>query len=476
MASRVRNGGGVKENGTGEAVFARLRAEDFGYLDETRQIYLDHTGAAPVPRGLVQAQATRLGGRAFGNPHTESPASIASTELVEEARLRVLRFLDADPAEYTVVFTANASQAVKLVAEAYPFHRRSASLLLTQDNHNSVNGVREFAGAARAKVGLVPFAGDELRVSAAALRRALTGRHRGLFCYPAQSNFSGVRHPLEWVARARAAGWHTLLDAAAYLPTGKLSLRRVPADFVVASWYKVFGYPSGVGSLVARREALAALRRPWFAGGTIQVVSARARWHRMAQAPAAFEDGTPDFHAVPQITTGLDWYEKVGADAVAAHVSRLTGRLLKGLSGLRHPGGRPLVRVYGPRGTEGRGGTVALNVLDAGGRVVDERIVARECAAAGISVRTGCFCNPGAGEEAFTIAPRLLRRTGTGRWRAETIDGYIRRLGLPSGGAVRVSPGIANVTSDIDRFLEFLYETFAAATPVRGELAPRLTC
>ncbi|ATL25657.1 aminotransferase class V-fold PLP-dependent enzyme [Streptomyces formicae] len=464
------------EIGKGAAFFERLRTEEFGYLDETGQIYLDHTGTAPVPRSLARAQAARLTGQVFGNPHTESPASTASTDLVEEARLRVLRFLDADPAEYTVVFTANASQAVKLVAESYPFHRRSGALLLTQDNHNSVNGVREFARAARAKVGLVRFQGDELRLSGEALGRALAGRHRGLFCYPAQSNFTGVRHPLEWVTRARSAGWHTLLDAAAYLPTGTLSLRRVPADFVVASWYKVFGYPSGVGSLVARREALARLRRPWFAGGTIQVVSAQAHWHRMAQAPAAFEDGTPDFHAVPQITTGLDWYEEVGADAVAEHVTGLTGRLLGALAGLRHPDGRPLVRVYGPRGTRGRGGTVALNVLDGRGEVVDERIVARECAAAGISVRTGCFCNPGAGEEAFAIAPRLLRRTGTGRWRAETIDGYIQRLGLPSGGAVRVSPGIANVAEDIDRFVDFLHATFAAATPVRGALAPRLTC
>ncbi|MEU6122240.1 aminotransferase class V-fold PLP-dependent enzyme [Streptomyces sp. NPDC047123] len=470
------NGTDAGDDGTRAAAFARLRAEEFGYLDETGQIYLDHTGTAPVPRSLARAQAARLSGAVFGNPHTESPASAASTDLVEAARLRVLRFLDADPAEYTVVFTANASQAVKLVAEAYPFRRGRGALLLTQDNHNSVNGVREFARAARATVGLVPFAGDELRLSEPAVRRVLAGRRRGLFCYPAQSNFTGVRHPLEWVARARAAGWHTLLDAAAYLPTAPLSLRRVPADFVVASWYKVFGYPSGVGSLVARRDALAALRRPWFAGGTIQVVSAQAHWHRMAQPPAAFEDGTPDFHAVPQIGTGLDWYDGVGADAVAGHVAGLTARLLAALPALRHPAGGPLVRVYGPRGTEGRGGTVALNVLDGRGRVVDERIVARECAAAGISVRTGCFCNPGAGEEAFAIAPRLLRRTGTGRWPAETIDGYITRLGLPSGGAVRVSPGIANVAADIDRFVAFLHATFAAGTPVRGTLAPRLTC
>jgi hypothetical protein len=35
---------------------------------------------------------------------------------------------------------------------------------------------------------------------------------------------------------------------------------------------------------------------------------------------------------------------------------------------------------------------VALNFLDPDGRVIDERAVARDSGAAGISLRTGCFC------------------------------------------------------------------------------------
>ncbi|MFE7129684.1 aminotransferase class V-fold PLP-dependent enzyme [Streptomyces sp. NPDC057638] len=454
--------------------FARVRALEYGYLDETRQIYLDHTGAALPAQRQLHAQTERLTRGVFGNPHTDSPASARTTALVEEARRRVLDFAGADPAEFTVVFTANATAACRLVGEAYPFRRRRAELLLTLDNHNSVNGLRAFARARSTPTTYVPLTGPEMRVGDEDLLRALRAR-RGLFAYPAQSNFSGVQHPLEWIPAAQEAGWHVLLDAAAYAPTNALRLSRWPADFTVLSWYKVFGYPTGVGVLIARTSALRLLRRPWFSGGTIQVVSAQGQWHRMAEGPAAFEDGTVDFHAIPEVTTGLDWIESLGMGAIHDHVTRLTGRLLAGLLALRHSDGSPLVRLYGPRTTHRRGGTVALNVLDADGRVVDERIVARDSSAARISLRTGCFCNPGAGEAAFEISRRALRRTGRDAT-VTSIDEYLPRLGLSSGGAVRVSLGLSSSPGDVDALLRFLAGTYRDQLPYADDLSPRLTC
>ena len=73
-----------------------------------------------------------------------------------------------------------------------------------------------------------------------------------------------------------------------------------------------------------------------------------------------------------------------------------------------------MARIYGPAGTRDRGGTVAFNLLDPGGRVVDERAVARDTAAAGISIRTGCFCNPGAVEGAFRLDQGRLAHSAAG--------------------------------------------------------------
>jgi selenocysteine lyase/cysteine desulfurase len=468
--------------------FARLRATEYAYLDEQGQTYLDYTGAGQPARSQLAAHAARISGSCYGNPHSESPASAAATELVEQARARVLEHLNADPAEYVAVFTPNATGACRLVGESFPF-RRGGRLVLLLDNHNSVNGLREFAGAGHARVVYVHFDSPDLRIGDAAVAAALSGRRSGrrgrrprrlagLLAYPAQSNFTGVRHPLEWIELAHDRGYSVLLDAAAYLPTKSLDLSAVKPDFVTVSWYKVFGYPTGVGCLVARRDALALLRRPWFSGGTIHVASAQGGWHQMAEDESAFEDGTLNFLAIPDVAVGLEHLDTVGVPAVAAHVATLTAQLLDGLRALRHGNGAPLVRVYGPEDTDRRGGTVALNILDPEGLVVDERAVGRDSAARGISLRTGCFCNPGAGEEAFAISRRVLRgqlgRMGGGA----TLDDYLVRLGMPSGGAVRVSLGIASSPADLAAFLHFVEDTYRdrPAGDAAVRLRPRLRC
>ena len=91
----------------------------------------------------------------FGNPHSVNPTSAASTELVERARAAVLEFFSASPEEYVAIFTPNATGALRLVGEAYPFHPGDR-FLLTFDNHNSVNGIREFARARGAETTYVP--------------------------------------------------------------------------------------------------------------------------------------------------------------------------------------------------------------------------------------------------------------------------------------------------------------------------------
>ena len=173
------------------------------------------------------------------------------------------------------IFTANASAALKIVGESYPFDSNSR-YLLTFDNHNSVNGIREFAHAQGAEVTYIPVMLPDMRVDASQLDLELARPSKSgynLFAYPAQSNFSSVKHPLEWIEKARAHGWDVLLDAAAYVPTSKLDLSKVKPDFVPISFYKIFGYPTGLGALIARKSALTKLHRPWFAGGTITVAS-----------------------------------------------------------------------------------------------------------------------------------------------------------------------------------------------------------
>ena len=306
----------------------RFRSEELSRLDAAGHRYFDYTGSGLYAASQIRRHADRLLTGTFGNPHSYNPTSVPSTELVEEARSRVLAHLGAE-ADYECVFTANATAALKLVGEAFDFHRRGR-LLLSADNHNSVNGVREFARRAGARISIAPLEAPSLRLDLD-VTRALLERGEGdggLFAFPAQSNYSGVQHPLDLVDVARERGWTVLLDAAAFVPTNQLDLSAVPADFVAVSFYKMFGFPTGVGALLARRSALAGLRRPWFAGGTIVLASVVADQHRLSPGHAGFEDGTPDFLSLPAVTDGLELMERIGVPVIHERVSRATATLL----------------------------------------------------------------------------------------------------------------------------------------------------
>jgi selenocysteine lyase/cysteine desulfurase len=265
-----------------------------------------------------------------------------------------------------------------------------------------------------------------------------------------------------------------LLDAAAYLPTGTLNLSQVKPEFVMISWYKLFGYPTGVGCLVVRRDALSRLHRPWFSGGTIQAVSVGIQWHKMAPDEAAFEDGTLNFLSIPDVCVGLDWIDGIGMNVIETRVRCLTGHFIQRLKQLRHSDGSRMTILYGPEDVSNRGGTVSFNFIDAAGHIVDERLVALESAAARISLRTGCFCNPGAGEDAFRLRRKNLLRL---LWSKTTsIDEYVSLIGLPSAGAIRVSFGLASTTADANKFFDFAESTYKNRVVKTDGLAPRDRC
>jgi selenocysteine lyase/cysteine desulfurase len=469
----------------GYAATARLdelRAVEYGYLDEGGHVYLDYTGAGLPARAQLRAHASRLRGGVYGNPHSENPTSSASTALVEQTRAAVLRYFNASADEYAVIFTPNATGACRLVGESYPFGRRRR-LILTADNHNSVNGLREYAAKGGARVAYIGVDGSDLRISDRAVLAAIGrghGSRPGLLAYPAQSNFSGVRHPLSWVAQAQAAGYDVLLDAAAFVPTSELDLSAVRPEFVALSWYKMFGFPTGVGCLLARRDALERLRRPWFSGGTIRGVSVAGGWHQLLGDEAGFEDGTVNFLSIPDVAVGLDWISGAGMDLIGQRVGMLTAWLLECLGRLRHSSGAPMARVYGPCDTMSRGGTVALNFLDPVGRLIDERAVSRDASAAGISLRTGCFCNPGAGEAAFGLRRRDLARARRTLLRSAAgeapIEEYLSLVGMATGGAVRVSLGLASSVEDVEAFLDFAERTYRDRYPDLTGLTARQGC
>jgi selenocysteine lyase/cysteine desulfurase len=436
-----------------------LRASQYARLDAGEHVYLDYTGGGIYAESQLRQHQQLLRENVFGNPHSSNPTSLAATHFLEHARAYVLKFFNADPQEYDVIFTNNASGALKLVGESYPF-AKGGHYLLTFDNHNSVNGIREFAHARGAEVTYIPVALPDMRVDTASLdaylAHATAGAHN-LFAYPAQSNFSSVIHPLDWIERAHAAGWDVLLDAAAFVPTSRLNLNHVKPDFVPLSFYKMFGYPTGIGALIARREALSKLRRPWFAGGTITVASVQGDKYYLADGHTAFEDGTPDYLNIPAVEIGLKHLESIGYDNIGERVHCLTGWLLDNLPKMKHSTGEPLVRVYGPTTTEKRGGAVTVNFFNTEGQAIDHRYIESEANKSNISLRTGCFCNPGAGEIALGISRVELDVcfTRPDHEQRLSLDDFRLCIDGKNSGAVRISVGLMTNFNDVQAFLSF---------------------
>jgi molybdenum cofactor sulfurtransferase len=433
-----------------------LRAIEYARLDRAGHIYLDYTGGGLYAESQLRDHLALLSEGVFGNPHSKNLTSLSMTQLVEQARDYVLQYFNASPDEYLVIFTPNSTGALKLIGESYPFGP-GATYLLTFDNHNSVNGIREFARAKGAAVDYIPIVPPDHRADEDYLAQALTAARAGqknLFAYPAQSNFTGVQHPLEWIAAAQSNGWDVLLDAASFVPTNRLDLSRWHPDFVDLSFYKMFGYPTGLGCLIARKAAAQKLRRPWYAGGTITFSSVVAFDHYLTPGPAGFEDGTVNYLNIPAVEIGLKWLESVGLDLIHTRVTCLTGWLIDQLLSLQHSNGRSLIRLYGPPTTDRRGGTIQVNFFDPDGGRFDCYALEKLANEERISLRAGCHCNPGAREVALGFTRDDLEVCFRDKDRL-TLEQFLHAIDGKTTGALRASIGLATNFADVYHYVQF---------------------
>jgi molybdenum cofactor sulfurtransferase len=437
-----------------------LRRTEYARLHRQGHVYLDYTGGGLYAESQLHNHMALLAGHVFGNPHSKNLTSMAMTELVERARAYVLKYFNASPEEYLVVFTQNSTGALKLIGESYPFGPGD-NCLLTFDNHNSVNGIREFARASRATVTYIPVLPPDLRAEVKSLTSGLelsrAGQHN-LFAYPAQSNFSGVQHPLEWIELAHQKDWDVLLDAASFAPSNRLDLSRWHPDFVDISFYKIFGYPTGTGCLLARHQAFQKLRRPWYSGGTITFSSVLGAGHYLTPGPAGFEDGTVNYLSLPAVEFGLKYIESLGIETIHTRVMCLTGWLIAHLVALRHSNSRPVVQLYGPPSTDRRGGTIQVNFFDPEGNMFDCTDVERLANDERISLRAGCHCNPGAREVALGFTQEELTVCFRDKDRL-SFDQFLHVIDGKTTGALRASIGLATNFVDVYKYMQFA-ETF----------------
>jgi selenocysteine lyase/cysteine desulfurase len=329
-----------------------------------------------------------------------------SGDMVDSIREKALRFLGADPRHFDLIFTANATAAIKLVADAFrdlAEQTRSGSFWYGyhRDAHTSIVGVRELTNGDHHVFEDDAEVEEWLSGGGSGSSAVGTPQQRfsslGLFAYPGQSNLTGRRLPLEWARRLRQQqrqrqhhhlqDTYSLLDAAALAMTSPMA--RVFADpdaapdFVCVSFYKIFGFPD-LGGLVVRRESGHILTlRKYFGGGTVSMVSAvggawhiskglestrsaAAGGHHVAFPPVAasntttaagaaaaalhegLEDGTLPFHSILALGEAIDVHAELygSMENISKHTTALVRRMYRGMSSLRYANGQPLCKVY----------------------------------------------------------------------------------------------------------------------------------
>lgn len=411
----------------------------------------------------------------LGNPHSSSTASQLSTGKVDDVRLRALRFFNADPDHFDLIFVANATAGIKTVMEAFREHADGFWYGYHKDSHTSMVGVREVARAGHRCFISDSEVEEWLRDPKTSGDAATASSHLGLFAYPAQSGMNGRRLPLSWPSKIRTsshpvhANIYTLMDAAAFASTSPLDfsdLSRAP-DYTVLSFYKIFGFPD-LGALIVRKASEEPLSsRSYFSGGTVEMVSCiTEQWHVKKQNSLheQLEDGTLPVHNIVALGCALDIHGKIyGSIArVSTHTTWLAKILHHRISALRHGNGGEVCRVYEkPLSVYGdsrlQGPVVALNFLNSNGKWVSDFEVEKLALIKNIQFRRGGLCNPGGIMTYLQLSPRDMKRNFRAGHRCGG-EGDI--MGGKPTGAIRLSLGAMSTLEDVANFVEFVEQFF----------------
>ena len=344
-------------------------------------------------------------------------------------------------------------------------------------------------------------------------------RTTSLFAFPAECNFSGFQPNLDFLksredkkveqnSDRELKRVYVLLDAAKFAATSPLELNKLDlVDFVAISFYKIFGFPTGLGALVVRNTSAGILAdgKKYFGGGTIAVVMATTPGKPIAAAgkynnkisyrhklksniSERFEDGTLNYHGVIGLVHGFNCLRSFGSMLdMSRHIKHLTSRCFVEMSGLVHRRTRiPLCKFYGHyydclEGTVGS--VIAFNLVDSHGFPIGYSRVEKLATLANIQMRTGCFCNPGACQTFLGISPEEVDHNYRNANKVCGDDNDLAEIanahhGIPNKtdskivkplGAVRVSFGYMSNIYDVVSFINFLKKYFLDTSTVAME-------
>ena len=322
-----------------DPLLAELRRTEFARLDAGEHVYLDYTGAGLYAESQIEEHMQLLREHVFGNPHSANPTS-SSDDRAGRAGARGACSRSSTPHRRSTSSSSRRTQPARSGSSARRTRSGPATASCSPSTTTTPSTASASSPAPAAPRRPTCRASPRIYASMSSCSRATS--QRSAATTTTSSRFPPSRTSPAYTTRSTGSsrrtthGWDVLLDAAAFVPTNRLDLSLHHPDFVALSFYKMFGWPTGVGALIARRDALAKLERPWFSGGTIVAAFVQREWYQSAPGAAHFEDGTVNFLNLPAIEIGLSFLERVGIERIHSHVEPLTADLLGTLSTLQH--------------------------------------------------------------------------------------------------------------------------------------------
>jgi cysteine desulfurase/selenocysteine lyase len=352
---------------------------DFPIFDDPDLHFLDSAASSQKPRQVIEAMA-EFTGHGYANVHRGAyRLSVEATERYEQARDRLASFLGTPNAD-EVVFSRGTTSAINLIARGWgESHLRPGDrILLTEmEHHANLVPWQMIARRTGARLDFIPL-GEDYRLDLSNLDHLIDGDTK-VVSVTGMSNVLGTIPDLHTILdAARAAGALTVVDGAQLVPHISMDVTTLGADFVTFSGHKMLG-PTGIGALWGRSERLEEMEPVEFGGDMISDVTLHgASW---AAVPHRFEAGTPPIIEVIGLAAAVDYLDKVGMAAVAAHDTALTAYALDALSRV------PQLQIHGPAGTESRGGVISFTLGD-----VHAHDLATILDQHGVAVRAGHHC------------------------------------------------------------------------------------
>ncbi|KAK0169074.1 hypothetical protein PV327_002820 [Microctonus hyperodae] len=393
---------------------------------------------------------------------------------------QILDLFHAASDEYSLVFTSGATASLKCIAESFIFdvidnksNDKSGNFVYLQDNHTSVLGMRDLVAQNGANVLFLHHteAFSTFSNSNTSLNDTSIYRTNSLFVYPAESNFSGYKYPLDWIENVHKgalnnitnnkSNWYVLLDAACYVGTNKLDLSKYKPDFIVLSFYKMFGYPTGIGALIVKNSSCKVLKKNYYGGGTVNMILSTENYHVPRDTfHQRYEDGTISFLSIISLQHGLDILETISMEKISMHTFRLAQYLHHSLIILHHNNDNPVTEIYADSNYEDefvQGGIVAFNILRSNSEYVGYMEVLHMASIFKIHLRVGCFCNPGACHRYLNLSTENIMNNYDDGF---TCGGGKDLINGKPTGAVRISFGYMSTINDVQIFLMMIRKCF----------------